>query len=122
MEYVEFFINESCRKKEWIPLKASKKNLGISHLFFVDDLMLFAKANKARAKSIKKVLSKFCKELGQLESAEKFRIYFSPNVPSNIRKDICDLLDIFETSSLGKYLGFPLKHKEVARNRYNFIV
>ena len=74
---MEYLDNESCRRDEWTPLKASKHNLGISHLFFADDLMLFAKANKARADSIHKVLSKFCKEFGQLISAEKSYIYFS---------------------------------------------
>ena len=122
MEYLGFLINESCWMKDWIPLKASRQSLGVSHLFFVDDLVLFTKANKAGAKSIKKVLSIFCKESGQLVSAEKSHIYFSPNVPPNIREDICDVLDIVETSNLGKYLGFPLNHKGVGRNRYNFVV
>ena len=107
MEYLGFLINESYRKKEWTPLKASKKNLGISHLFFADDLMLFAKANKASAKSIKKVLSQFCKESGQLLSAEKSRVYFLPYVLLSVREDICEVIDIYETSCIGKYLGFP---------------
>ena len=122
MEYLGFLINESCRMKDWIPLKASRQSLGVSHLFFVDNLVLFTKANKAGAKSIKKVLSIFCKESGQLVSAEKSHIYFSPNVPPNIREDICDVLDIAETLNLGKYLGFPLNHKGVGRNKYNFVV
>ena len=46
MEYLGFLINESCIRDEWTPLKALKHNLGISHLFFADDFMLFAKANK----------------------------------------------------------------------------
>ena len=83
--------------------------------------MLFAKANKAGVESIKKVLSIFCKDSEQLVSAEKSRIYFSPNVPPNIREDIYGVLDI-ETSNLGKYLGFPLNHKGGAWNRYNFVV
>lgn len=53
MEYLGYLINASCRMKEWIPLKASRQNLGISQLFFTDNLMLFAKASKAEAESIK---------------------------------------------------------------------
>ena len=68
------------------------------------------------------MLSNFCKESGQLISAEKSHIYFSPNVPSNVRGDVCGLLEIAETSCLGKYLGFPLNHKGAGRSRYNFIV
>ena len=102
--------------KDWIPLKASRQSLGVSHLFFANNLMLFAKANKAGAESIKKVLSIFCKEFGQLVSVEKSCIYFSSNVPPNIREDICGVIDIAKTSNLGKYLGFPLNHKGAARN------
>ena len=107
MEYLGFLINECCRMKDWIPLKASRQSLGVSHLFFANNLMLFAKANKAGAESIKKVLSIFCKEFGQLVSVEKSCIYFSSNVPPNIREDICGVIDIAKTSNLGKYLGFP---------------
>lgn len=121
MEYLGSLINKKCMKKEWTPLKASKHNMGISHLFFTDDLMLFAKADKSGAKSIKEVLNKFCKESGQEVSAQKSSVYFSPNVPSNIKQDICNMLDILETLALGKYLGFPINHKGAARNRYNFI-
>ena len=121
MEYLGFLINEKCLRKEWTPLEASKHNMEISHLFFVDNLILFAKADKSGAESIKDVLNKFCKESGQVVSVEKSRIYFSPNVPSNTKEDICNILDISKTSALGKYLGFPLNHKGAARNRFNFI-
>lgn len=84
--------------------------------------MLFAKANKAEAESIKKVLSQFCKESGQVVSAEKSSIYFSPNVLPNAIEHICDVLDISEISCIGKYLGFPLNHRGAAWNRDNFIV
>ena len=84
--------------------------------------MLFAKANISGAESIKDVLSKFCKESGQVVSAKNSRIYFSPNVPSNIKEDICNILDISETLALRKYLGFPINHKGATRNRFNFIV
>ena len=122
MEYLGFLINECCRMKDWIPLKASRQSLGVSHLFLIDNLMLFAKANKASDESIKKALSIFYKESGQLVSAEKSCIYFSPNVPPNIREDIYGVLDIAENSNIGKYLGFLLNHKGAAWNRYNFVV
>lgn len=56
MEYLGYLINKECMDKNWEPMKASKDNVRISHLFFPDDLMLFAKANIVGANLIKKVL------------------------------------------------------------------
>ena len=101
-------------EKKWVPMKASKENVEVSHLFFADDLMLFAKANESGAKTIKEVLTKFCDESGQLVSIDKSRVYFLPNIHEGIKDTICTSLGIQATNCLGKYLGMPLKHKGVA--------
>jgi len=121
MEYLGFLINKSCMEKKWLPMKASKDNVEISHLFFVDDLMLFAKANEIGAEAIKEVLAKFCDESGQLISIEKSRVYFSPNIHEGVKDRIYASLGIQATTCLVKYLGMPLKHKGAARSQYNYI-
>ena len=121
MEYLGFLINKGCMAKKWVPMKASKENVEVSHLFFADDLMLFAKANESGAKTIKEVLAKFCDESGQLVSMDKSRVYFSPNTREDIKDRICFSLGIQATNCLGKYLGMPLKHKGAARSQYNYI-
>ena len=65
---------------EWTPLKASKGNLGFTHLLFADDIILFSKADVRGSEAILEVLDKFCRESGQKISHDKSRIYFSPNV------------------------------------------
>ena len=106
----------------WNPIKASRDNIGISHLFFADDLMLFATATEENSETIKEVLELFCTESGQKISTCKSRVYFSQNVDDDLKGRICGNLNIQATNNLGKYLGFPLKHKNVERNQYNFIV
>ena len=108
-------------EKKWVPMKASKENVEVSHLFFADDLMLFAKANESGAKTIKEVLTKFCDESGQLVSIDKSRVYFLPNIHEGIKDRICTSLGSQATNCLGKYLGMPLKHKGAARSQYNYI-
>ena len=39
-----------------------------------------------------------------------------------LKEEISERLGIRETNNIGKYLGFPLKHRGVPRNPYNFIV
>ncbi|XP_023928894.1 uncharacterized protein LOC112040231 [Quercus suber] len=104
-----------------VPIKASRGNLEISHLFFADDLILFAKGSEEGSVVIKDVLDRFCAESGQKVSSDKSRIYFSRNVKADLKDKICSNLQIQATNDLGKYLGFPIRHKGAARNQFNFV-
>ena len=122
IEYLSHLIEQKCVEGSWIPLKASRDNLGFSHLLFANDIILFCKVGHDAYGAIFDVLNKFCSKLGQKISLEKSRIYFSPNVKEEERMEVCDLLGIQETRSIGKYLGFPLRHKGINRRQYNFVV
>ncbi|CAL5371297.1 unnamed protein product [Camellia sinensis] len=45
---------------KWIRLKASKNSPPISHLFFADDLLLFAKADQINCETILETMNEFC--------------------------------------------------------------
>ena len=72
--------------------------------------MLFAKADKKNCTAIREVLDSFCEQSGQKISNDKSHIYFSPNVDPEKRTELCEILGFRSTPSLGKYLGFPIKH------------
>ena len=121
MEFLGSLIKEECMDANWVPIKYSRGNLEISHLFFADDLILFAKASEEGREVIKDVLDKFCAESGQKVSSDKSHIYFSKNVKADLKEKICSNLQIQATNDLGKYLGFPIRHKGAARNQFNFV-
>ena len=85
----------------WTLVKASRDNIGISHLFFVDDLMLFAKASEDNCETIKEVLECFYAELSQKVSVNKSQIYFSQNVSFDLKEIICENIGIHATITLG---------------------
>ena len=89
----------------WTPIKASRDNIGISHLFFTDDLMLFGKASEDNYEAIMEVLECFYVELGQKVSVEKSRIYFSQNITHNLKEIICEKLGIHASNNLGEVFG-----------------
>ena len=121
MEYLGFLIEKKCSNGSWCSLKASHGNIKISHLFFADDLILFAKATNEIGDVISEVLNDFCLESGQKISFTKPRIYFSPNTGANLRDQICEKLGMFKTNNFGKYLGFPLRHEGIPRRHFNFV-
>ena len=56
MEFLGHLIEEKCDAKLWTPVKASRSVPAFSHLFFVDDLVLFANADQDNCNTIKAVL------------------------------------------------------------------
>lgn len=71
-------------------MKASRENIGISHLLFANDLVLFARVSEVASVSIKGVLNRFYEESRQMISYGKSRIYFSPNTPSTLKEQVSD--------------------------------
>lgn len=78
-EKLGFLILGKCEEKLWDPVRAFRNGPAFSHLFFVDDLVLFAKAYRKNCYNIKETLNTFCELSGQKISLAKSKVYFSPN-------------------------------------------
>lgn len=121
MEVLGALISEKCEAKLWNPVKASQGGIGFSHLFFADDLVLFTKVDRKNCLAVCEVLDSFCSMSGEKVSNEKPRVFFSPNVSGQDRVVFGDILGFRSTSSLGKYLGFPIKHTSVPQD-FGFVI
>lgn len=122
MEVLGFFINGKCEEKLWDLVKALRNGLAFSHLFFADDLVLFAKADLKNCRNIRETLDSFCDLSGLKFSLRKSKVFFSPNVDQDHRREFCEVLSSSSTPNLGKYLGFPLKHSGATSQDFNFII
>ena len=122
MDYLGQLIEKKCMRKVWQPVKASQSGPTFSHLFFADDLVLFAKVDYTNCSDIRDALDEFCCLSGQTVSEAKSRVYFSPNVDRDTRELLCDILGFASTPNLGKYLGIPIKHSGASSQDYNFIL
>ena len=80
----------------------------ISHLFFADDIILFAKATSVEAEVLKSVVDQYCKWSGQALNPAKCSIHFSKNSPSSVIQSICGIFHFKKASNSSKYLGLPL--------------
>ena len=60
MEFLGHLIEEKCEAKFWALVKASRSGPSFLHLFFADDLVLFANVDQDNCNTIKAVLHEFC--------------------------------------------------------------
>ena len=65
MEVLKALIEDKFRENLCNPINASQGGPTFLHVFFADDLMLFAKANRKICVAIKEVLDSFCEISGQ---------------------------------------------------------
>ncbi|KAK9997319.1 hypothetical protein SO802_022005 [Lithocarpus litseifolius] len=108
MEVLGRIIDAKCTNNLWNPVKASAGGPAFSHLFFADDLLLFAKANTLNCKSVRDAVEEFCMISGQKINFAKSKVFFFPNVNREQRADFCEILGFNSTPKLGSYLGFLL--------------
>ncbi|KAL5754457.1 hypothetical protein ACOSP7_022677 [Xanthoceras sorbifolium] len=79
----------------------------VSHLFFVDDSILFCRASMESCEEIKRILEVYGKGSGQVVNLQKSSLTFSPNVVQEVRREVQSLLELKDIQTHDKYLGLP---------------
>ena len=79
----------------------------ISHLLFVDDSLLFYRANQEEVQVVIEVLQTYAASSGQCINFEKFSVYFSSNTTREQRDNIKGALGVREVDKFDTYLGLP---------------
>ncbi|XP_010696345.1 uncharacterized protein LOC104908875 [Beta vulgaris subsp. vulgaris] len=79
----------------------------VSHLFFADDSILFAKASVQECSVVADIIYKYERASGQKVNLSKTEVVFSRNVESDRRNAIVNVLGVKEVDRQEKYLGLP---------------
>ena len=85
MESLSHAILQSMWEGKWKSISLGSNGPLISHLFFADALMLFAKTSKEQLTTIEDVLLRFCDSSGQKISKQKSLVYLSRNVEDGFK-------------------------------------
>ena len=88
-------------------IQANRNGPRVTHLFFTDDSILLAKADKEECKKVKNMLKLYEKYFGQMVNVNKSALFFNPNTRNELKKMIKSLFGVQSTENLGKYLGVP---------------
>ncbi|KAK3230980.1 hypothetical protein Dsin_002861 [Dipteronia sinensis] len=121
MEKLSHLINQKLEEGAWKPVKVSRGGPGISHLSFIDDLILFGHASVDQAEIMRECLDNFCDLSCQQVSFPKSRILCSRNVSSTNAKMLAEICGSPLTINLGNYLGVPLIHSRITKSTYKEI-
>lgn len=82
MERLSRFIQDSVDHKCCVPIQISRSGPKLSHLFFADDLTLFAKADSKNCQNISSILNRFSVLTEQKVNLAKSRVILSENCPT----------------------------------------
>ncbi|KAL6203603.1 hypothetical protein ACLB2K_027303 [Fragaria x ananassa] len=122
MEKLSHLLNFQVKQGRWKPMKICRNGPVVSHLFFVDDLILFGEASLAQAEVMRSCIDCFCLNSGQEVSFEKSSIFCSPNTEEGLAMHISNICGSPLSDDLGNYLGIPLLHSRVTPDTYKSLV
>lgn len=116
-------IIDSVAAGDWVPFRFGRgSGPKLSHICFVDDLLLIVEALSDQVRNIKGILQDFSVASGQKVSLPKSQVFFSNNVSSSMALALSQDLGIQCTADLGVYLGAPMIHQRASAQSYKFIL
>lgn len=122
MEKLALIIQEKIEDKKWLPVKVSRIGPAISHLFFVDDCLIFTHAKSSQVKLVEEALKHFCTTSGLKVNIQKTKFHASKNVPRTKVSKFASIYGFSHTYNLGKYLGFPILSGRVGKRDFSYIL
>ncbi|CAL1371641.1 unnamed protein product [Linum trigynum] len=122
MERLSHRIDEAVSNGQWKPVRLTNAGPPLTHLFFADDLLLFAEAEKRQIRVIKQCLEDFCYSSGQRINFSKSILYVSPNVARHKAEDLSTCSGIPLKAALGRYLGIQAIQERVTRGIYQSLI
>ncbi|XP_062100050.1 uncharacterized protein LOC133805919 [Humulus lupulus] len=110
------------RNKNLKGFKVIRHVTSISHLLFVDDIVLCGKATLKETKALMGCLDKFYTWSGEKISKLKLSVFFSNCVPQSTRMDLTDILQMPRVKNDCLHLGLPLLMSRSRSRDMSFIL
>lgn len=92
----------------WKPFKLWNSGIQITHLMFVDDILIFLRDTNAGLLGLSKLLDLFQNATGQSINLSKSKILFSRGVHPFFKQNICFKFGVREFNKTDFYLGLSL--------------
>ena len=100
-------LNEAALKGEIHGFYICRNGLKLTHLFFVDDCLLFCRASLTECDKIQELLGFYEEASGQMINKSKITLFFSKNIDAQTMEEIKPSLRVLAIQHYEKYLGLP---------------
>ena len=101
IERLSHIICQAVHNDDWKAIKLSRHGPELSHLFFANDMVLFAEASVEQIQVIMDCLNRFCMSSGQRINFQKSQLFVSSNVDKSIAEELSLLSGIPLTNDMG---------------------
>jgi hypothetical protein len=92
--------------------------LGISHLPFADDTLLFLEATEEQASAVNKTLHMYERCMGQLINPSKCSVMFGSTCPPMNQDRVKEVLNLENIALEEKYLGLPTPKGRMKKDKF----
>lgn len=120
-EALSSLINKACDAQLLQGLSFCRNGPILSHLLFADDTLLFLKANAQNCRNMMNLLNGYCRASGQQINLGKSSVFFSPNTPEDLQRELGTILGMSIVTDPGKYLGLPTLWGRSKSEALNFV-
>ena len=117
MERLSLLIQQKLDAKLWKPLMITK-DIGLSHLFYADDVFLFGKASLENLDLMMNVLNDFGNQSGLFLNKLKSTIIVPKKLDHNVRQSLSSFSGLSISSDFGKYLGVHISPNKLRKSDY----
>ena len=107
-EGLSTLLNKATQRNDLKGLAASTRGPRISHLFFVDDSLIFCQATEKEGAKVQRILQVYESSSGQQLNRKKTTLFFSSNIPTRTQEAIKSLFGAQVIKPYESYLGLPL--------------
>lgn len=105
MNVLSCLFSDAKKTKLIESIQFARRGPRISHLMYVDDLVVFFESSVESARFLKSTLDSFCNAAGLTINKQESILVLSPNTSRHFKKFISAVFGVTTSNKLGKHLG-----------------